>query len=412
MRALLSTIGSRGDVQPLLALAQALVALGHDVHLCVPPDFVPLAASLGLAATPIGPELRATGKAPVAGAAPPTAAERRKLTEDTVAAQFDTLLPLARDADVVVGATALQVAAPSVAEKLGLPYVFAVYAPMVLPSPHHAPPVYALLGDAADPPRETWPALWEQNLARFDAAFGAALNAQRAALGLAPVASVSRHVFTARPLLAADPTLAPWPEPGDPGVAQTGAWLVRDARPLDLELEAFLAAGEAPVYFGFGSIRAPEGLARTMLAAARAHGRRAIVLRGWAELDPGDDGADVLTVGEVDQQALFRRVAAVVHHGGAGTTHVAALAGAPQVVIPQHYDQPYYAGRVAALGAGVAHPAGAPTVESLTDALGRALAPEVAERARALAEKIVTDGADVAARVILAATREAERPTS
>ena len=136
------------------------------------------------------------------------------------------------------------------------------------------------------------------------------------------------------------------------------------------------------------------------------------MLRGWAELDPGDDGADVLTVGEVDQQALFRRVAAVVHHGGAGTTHVAALAGAPQVVIPQHYDQPYYAGRVAALGAGVAHPAGAPTVESLTDALGRALAPEVAERARALAEKIVTDGADVAARVILAATREAERPTS
>jgi vancomycin aglycone glucosyltransferase len=135
---------------------------------------------------------------------------------------------------------------------------------------------------------------------------------------------VRSHIFTRRPLLAADPTLGPWPDPPDDTVVQTGAWILRDERPLAPELEAFLAAGEPPVYFGFGSAHAPVDLARTMIASARAHGRRAVVLRGWAELALVDDAPDCLAVGEVNQQALFTRVAAVVHHGGAGTTTAAA----------------------------------------------------------------------------------------
>ena len=103
-----------------------------------------------------------------------------------------------------------------------------------------------------------------------------------------------------------------------------------------------------------------------MIESARALGRRAIVRRGWAELSLIGDGSDCLSIGEVNQQALFKRVAAVVHHGGAGTTTAAARAGAPQVVIPQHYDQPYWAQRVQQLGVGTAHATPTPTAESLT----------------------------------------------
>ena len=106
-----------------------------------------------------------------------------------------------------------------------------------------------------------------------------------------------------------------------------------------------------------------------------AQGRRAVVARGWAGLAVIDDGDDCFVVGEVNQQALFRRVAAVVHHGGAGTTTTAARAGAPQVVVPQMADQPYWAGRVAELGIGAAHDGPTPTVESLAAALETALAP-------------------------------------
>ena len=138
MRALLATIGSRGDVQPLVGLALALQSLDQEVRMCVPPDFVEWIAGLGIAAIPIGPELRSTGKAKP-GAAPPTPEQIRQMIEGTVAAQFETISRAAETCDMIVGATALQIAAPSVAERMGIPYVFAAYCPAVLPSPHHAP---------------------------------------------------------------------------------------------------------------------------------------------------------------------------------------------------------------------------------------------------------------------------------
>jgi vancomycin aglycone glucosyltransferase len=109
-----------------------------------------------------------------------------------------------------------------------------------------------------------------------------------------------------------------------------------------------------------------------------------------------------LSIGETNLRALFRRVAAVVHHGGAGTTTTAARAGAPQVVMPQHYDQHYFAARVAHLGIGAAHPAGAPTVDSLSKALEGALQVQVANRARSVAALVRDDGAEIAARHIMA----------
>ena len=405
MRVLLSTIGSRGDVQPLVALALELRTLGEEVRLCVPPDFREWIEGMGLPVTPIGPELRYTGKADPA-APRPTPEQVRAMMEGTVATQFETIAAAARGCDMIVGATALQIAAPSVAEKMGIPYVFAAYAPAVLPLPHHAPPVLAMADDRPAPAAADYRELWDQDARRWNDTWGPLLNPHRASLGLSPVTDVRGHVLTGRPWLAADPTLAPWPDPTDAAVFQTGAWILPDERPLSAELEAFLDAGEPPVYFGFGSIRAPEGLSRAMIESARALGRRAVVLRGWADLSLVDDAPDCLAIGEVNQQALFRRVAAVVHHGGAGTTTAAARAGAPQVVIPQHYDQHYWAQRVHQLGIGTAHAPGAPTADSLASALEQTLHPDVGALARSTAIAMRADGARAAAERLIADPHE------
>ena len=405
MRVLLSTIGSRGDVQPLVALALALRELGHDVRLSVPPDFREWIEGLGFAVTPIGPEVRTFQAARPAGAAPQspmTAEQRRQLAEASVDAQFTTVAAAAEGCDGIVAATALQIAARSVAEQRGIPYVFAAYCPIVFPSPHHAPPpLPALPGqplDATPPGNET---LWARDTQRFNDLFGPALNAHRASIGLAPVDDVRRHVFGDQPWLAADRVLAPWPDSAEGSVVQTGAWIVPDERPLAADIEAFLDAGAPPIYFGFGSVRVASDLGPVMLQTARALGRRAIVSRGSADLSL-DAAPDCLVIGEANLRRLFGRVAAVVHHGGAGTTTLAALAGAPQVVVPQIYDQHYFARRVQDLRIGAAHAPGAPTTASLTASLARALDRDVATKAGALATKIVTDGAHAAAERLLA----------
>jgi vancomycin aglycone glucosyltransferase len=459
MRVLLSTIGSRGEVQPVVALAEQLRAVGQEVRICAPPDFGDWIEGIGIPFTPVGPELRWTGKAaPTVAAATPE--QRRQMIEGAVATQFATIPTAAEGCEVIVACGALQIAAHSIAEQLGIRYVYAAYCPITLPSAHHAPPV--LPGWTPDPTAGN-PTLWAQDTQRWNEIWGPALNSQRAAAGLPPLDDIRTHIFTDQPWLAADPTVAPWPtnptvaplpanstasplpvdptvaprpaaptiarqptdpaveprpagpsgapRPTDPTVArqpvdldvvQTGAWILPDERPLSAELETFLAAGDPPVYFGFGSIRAPQDLSKIMIEAARALGRRAIVLRGWADLALLDDAPDCLSIGEVNQQALFRWVAAAVHHGGAGTTTAAAGAGVPQVVIPQHYDQPYFARRVHDLGVGAAHAAGAPTADSLAAALDHALQAEVAGRAKVVADAVRVDGADLATRRLLA----------
>ena len=174
-----------------------------------------------------------------------------------------------------------------------------------------------------------------------------------------------------------------------------------DRRPLSAELAAFLDAGAPPILFGFGSMRAARASASTLIAAARALGYRAVVLRGWAGLGQSDDSADWLSVGETNLQALLPRVAAIVHHGGSGTTTQAMQAGIPQVVVPHEFDQPYYAERVAALGIGIRHAASEPTADSLAEALDQALTPSVTARAQTLATAVRTDGTSAAAREIL-----------
>ncbi len=401
MRVLLSTYGSRGDVEPLVGLAVRLRELGAEVRVCAPPDedFAQRLAGVGVPLVPVGPSARAL----TTGAPPPSAANLPQRAAELIAGQFDAVTAAAEGCDVLVATGMMPAAAGarSVAEKLGIPSVSVTFQQLTLPSPYHQPLAYP--GRPFPPEVTDNRVLWDLDAQSINALFGEALNTNRASIGLPPVDDVRDYVIGDRPWLATDPVLDPWQEPADLDVVQTGAWILPDERPLPAELVAFLDAGAPPVYVGFGSMsmRASTDAAQVAVEAIRAQGRRALVGRGWAELTPIDDRDDCFVVGEVNQQALFGRVAAVVHHGGAGTTTTAARAGAPQVVVPQAADQPYWAGRVADLGIGTAHDGPTPTFASLSAALGTALTHETRARATAVAGTIRTDGATVAAKLLL-----------
>jgi vancomycin aglycone glucosyltransferase len=408
MRVLLSTYGGRGDVEPLVGLAVRLRALGAQVRVCAPPDCAERLAEVGVPLVPVGPPVRQL----VHGATRPSVADVPRLAAELIAEQFDKLPAAAEGCDALVATGLFPVAAgaQSVAEKLGIRYVFAAYCPIFLPSPHRPP--QPLPGRPLPPDVTDNRVLNDLNIQNYNALFGDALNTHRASIGLPPVDNVRDHVITDHPWLAADPILGPWQESPDLDVVQTGAWILPDERRLPAELEAFLAAGTPPVYVGFGSMRAPKDVARVAIEAIRAQGRRALVAHGWADMALIDDRDDCFAVGEVNQQQLFRRVAAVVHHGGAGTTTTAARAGAPQVVVPQMADQPYFAGRVAELGIGTAHDGPTPTTESLSAALRTTLTPETRARATAVAGAIRTDGTTVAAKLLLDAVSRERPPVS
>jgi vancomycin aglycone glucosyltransferase len=410
VRVLLTTWGSRGDVEPLAALAEAVRELGAEARVCAPPDeeFAKLLERVGVPLVPLGPTVHSV----VANPKPPTARDAFALAPALVAARFDTLTAAAEGCDALLATGLMPAGARDVAEKLGIHYVFACFHLLGLPS-RHLPP--GRRPGTPSPQDETDNrVLWQQDAQRVNALYGEALNSHRAAIGLPPVDNVRDYVLTGSPWLAADATLCPSQGMTDLDVVQTGAWILPDDRPLPNGTEAFLDAGAPPVYVGFGSMaaHAPKDIARVAIEAVRAQGRRVLLARGWAELAPIDDVDDCFVLGEVNQQALFGRVAAVVHHGGAGTTTTAARAGAPQVIVPQIADQPYWAARVAELGIGVAHEGSTPTVDSLSAALATALAPETRTRARTVAGAIRADGAAVAAKLLLEAASRTKPPVT
>ena len=400
MRVLLSSYGSRGDVEPLAGLAVALQALGVETLVSAPPDqeFVELLARAGILFAPAFMGVRDwVAWARESGLKLPGFAAKM------IPAQYDAINAAAAGCDAIV-ATGLfpsVAAAQCVAEKRGLHYEQAVLCPLFLPSHHHRPfprPGYPLPPEVTDER-----ALWALNAQDMNAIFGESVNAQRTLVGLPKLDNVRDHVFTDHSLLASDPVLWPWLPTDLSHPAQTGAWILPDERALPAGLSTFLEAGAPPVYVGFGSIAVQGGrdIAQAAIQAIRAQGCRAVLARGWAELALVDDQDDCFLVGEVNQQALFRRVAVVVHHGGAGTTTTAAFAGAPQVIVPQIVDQPYWAAHVAALGIGMAHDGPTPTFTSLSAALNGALAPETRARATAVADAMRGDGAMVAANLLL-----------
>jgi vancomycin aglycone glucosyltransferase len=409
MRILLSTYGSRGDVEPLAALGAALQALGAEAKVSAPGDeeFAALLARAGVPIAPAFAPVREWAKEMINRSQSASPEDRARLISgqaaEIVARQYEALTAAAEGCDAVVafGLFPSCAAARMVAEQRGMRYMLGTFCPVWLPSPHNRPheyPSHPLPSGVTDNRL-----LWEMDIRTKNALFGEAINGQRASLGLPPVQNVRNYVYGDSVLLACDPTLGPWPGSDLIDAVQAGALILPDCRPLPDGLEAFLDAGPPPVYVGFGSIAVAPDAARTAIEANRARGLRTVIAQGWAGLGPVDDGDDCFQVGEVNQQALFGRAAAAIHHGGAGTTTAAARAGAPQVIVPQIGDQPYWAKRVAELGIGAAHDGAVPTAASLSAALDIALAPNVRVRARELAGAVRADGAKAAAEWLVGA---------
>lgn len=397
MRAVLAPIGSRGDVQPMLALGLALLRAGHSVLVCAAENYAELVREHGLAYARGGRDAEAMMREQGESLGNPIAVMRagRAVIDE----QFGVLHAACAGADLLVGTILLSMG-PTVAEARRIPFYWAGYVPSCLPTSELPPPL------GLPPWRRPWlnRAVWRLMGAASNWVARAVINRRRIELGLAPIPDVYRHLEAHPVLLAAEPLLAQPPADSRAPTYQTGSWILAQTAPLPAQVERFLADGPPPVYIGFGSMPSadPARRTRTLVDAVLASGRRAILSSGWAKLAEVPLPDSCLRVDEINHQRLFPRMAAVVHHGGAGTTTSAARAGVPQVIVPHLFDQPFWAWRMHALG--VAPPpvhkrasAGrlAAAIRQATEDAG------MADRARALAQRLQeSDGVGAAVRIL------------
>ena len=403
MRVLLAPHGTRGDVQPMLALATGLRARGHDVSFVAPANSVDWIASFGFRCFSDGIDVEELMQS--AGTRLQSLRwQMRSLTDILIPKLFDTVSAAADAARpaIIVG-SGVQMAGTSIAELRGIPSVTAMFAPCTVPSSDSPPPVVRW----QTLPRWLNQAIWQWGAPFADRALAGPMNAARERFGLAPHPKPSRLIAGKRTIVAADRELGPFPKDAPATVVSTDAWILDEPQAaMDAQLDDFLRAGPPPIYVGLGSMVAKPGLstAAHVAAAARALGCRLIVAGGWARIDRGVDVSDsVMPVREAQHQALFPRVKAVIHHGGAGTTTAAARAGVPQLILPHILDQYYWAHRVELLGLG---PRALP-IEQITTKRLTSRCRELIEsdrfggNARVLAERMVArDGVANAASIL------------
>ena len=373
METFLLTLGTRGDVQPFVALGKRLARDGHAVTLCTTANFAPFVERHGLRCAPLDPALvefttgdagrRAIerfGGGPLGKARWIVEAARRfkpifrrLLVEQWAAAQGAELIVYHPNA---VGGYHL-------AEALGVPGVMADPMPTWVPTgefPSFVFPTLPLPGRelVAAYNRLTYRLLprltramygsvvttWRRDTLRLPARSLAAGELVRADGAPVPVLlGFSPHVV---------PRPADWPET----VAVTGYWFLDEGEGWEPppDLAAFLASGRPPVFVGFGSMagRDPARLAGTVLDALARTGERGVIVRGWGGLAVPDPPPGVFVAESVPYDWLLPRVTAVVHHGGAGSTAAGLRAGTPTVICPFVADQPFWGARVASLGVG------------------------------------------------------------
>jgi vancomycin aglycone glucosyltransferase len=368
VRILFAPYGTRGDVQPLIPLALALEARGHQIRFVVPANSVQWVRALGFDCESNGVDVEAEVRS-IESDASAMRRHIRRVADEIIPLLFDSVARAAADADLLLS-SGVPLVAPSVAECRGIPNVYALFCPAALPNSESPPPIVQ---------RQTFPrwvnaALWRAMPLLGDFLLRPAINRGRAGLGLPPTRSPMTSLMSARMLVAADPELAPLAAGAPATSLQTDPWILRDASLLEPRVEMFVRAGPPPVYVGFGSMVAKESLqlGHCAVQAARSIGCRLIVAGGWASLDAGlADSDEVLAISEAPHGALFPMVAAAVHHGGAGTTTAAARAGIPQIIVPHVLDQFYWARRVELLGLG---PPSLPVGEVSADALATRMA--------------------------------------
>jgi UDP:flavonoid glycosyltransferase YjiC (YdhE family) len=390
----LTPIGSRGDVQPMVALGLELAGHGHHVTIAAPENFASWVREHGLAFAPVGPDIEAQIRH-FGEQAHETRKQMVIMRREIIPHQFDALPDICARADLLVGA-GLQVAGPSIAELLGIPYAFVAYAPVVLRSGRYPPPVVR----SQRLPGIVNRAVWHGFEAMLGVMIARAISRHRASLDLPPVRDVARYMTSFPILLAADRALTGDVPDLAPNVHRTSALRLPDDGTLPYDVQAYLDAGPAPVLVGFGSMvtdRAAD-LVATFVRAAEAAGVRLIVQAGWTGITPEQVAvpATCLLTGAIAHSALLPRVGAVVHHGGSGTTASVARAGCPQLVIPHLLDQFYWAERVRTLGLGPEpiHVRRVRRSEPLATALhDLATNAEYRANAQALAPRLTDDGA-------------------
>lgn len=363
MRALLVTHGTRGDVQPLLALAVALRRAGHGVLLAAPCSAAAMAAEHGVefAGLDEGPNrlledpvVRRAADGGYRGLRGKVAAVRTaRRIKPLMAPVLRDLGDIARDsaAEVVVHTPTLP--AQHVAELLGVPAVLAALQPGWVPTGAFPCPMLPLPRLPKVLNRATYLAV----AATLRAYTGVTDRWRVDRLGLPRRRGAhdllrDEHGRDRLVLQAFSPRVTPLAPDWPPSVRTTGFWYLPDAPwTPSPDLEQFLSAGPPPVYIGFGSMAGRDAArtGRIVAEAVRAAGVRAILATGWGGIAPPST-PDVHVVDQVPHRWLFPRMGAVVHHGGAGTTAAALAAGVPQVVCPFVADQPHWAARAHALG--------------------------------------------------------------
>jgi UDP:flavonoid glycosyltransferase YjiC (YdhE family) len=377
--------GTRGDVQPFIALGKGLQASGHQVRLVASVNFKSWIEAHGLEVAVSEVDVQAmmvTGdglKWVEHGNSPLRQVRIMKRLFHTIGWQmmFDAWQAV-QDADAIVTSFTSDVYGGSIAEKLGIRHISAIMQPALVatrdgraisagaPNPNGLSLANYLIGKWIIEPLP-W-RLVNNSINRF----------RQEVLGLPRQTADAYHAVRQRILTLhgysphVAPPAADWP----PSFHTTGYWFLDEDTEWQLPagLRTFLDAGPKPVYVGFGSMtgRDPHALTQLLLAAIEQSGQRAVLLSGWAGLGRLPLPDTVFCIEAAPHNLLFPHMAAVVHHGGCGTTGEGLRAGVPTVIVPHLGDQVFWGQRVAALGVG-ARPIPRPklTAERLASAIRR-----------------------------------------
>jgi sterol 3beta-glucosyltransferase len=343
MRVLVITFGTEGDVRPLAALCAALIEAGHEARLLGPGGALESARALGVPAYGLPGSVGATLSAAGTTRNANSAAALARVVNQNSPAWLKLALDHGADCDAVVGAGLAAFIGLSAAEKLGVAGVGAGMFP-ITPTAEFASP---FLPPGAVP---TWAnrlsflligeIIW-RSLVR-------ATNLARKQVGL----PARRRLWTEHPMLYGfSRHLVPSPHDWPANAAVCGAWSSpqTDWSPPEA-LATFLAAGEPPIYVGFGSmaVAQPHRLLEALIAGIG--GRRALFYPGWSGILEPDLPPNFHVIGATPHDWLFPRTGMAIHHGGSGTTHSAARAGVPSIVAPFAGDQAFWADRVRRAG--------------------------------------------------------------
>ncbi len=357
MKILISTLGSRGDVQPYLALAVGLQQAGHRVTLAAPQTFADWIQSYGVDSAPVrfNPQEVMQKLAKSGGGLRAMRTMRAVLSKGLEEAQ-DDVWRAAEDADFFIQ-TGTGMGALEIASLRGIPVAFAYLVPL---APTRAFPMFWLpfrfsLGGGYNllTHKLVSRMLWSVG--------GSATNQWRARLGLPAWRSEAEMFAYANrlnmPFLHGySPSLLPKPSDWDANRHITGYWFLDPAPDWQppADLLRFLAGGPPPIYLGFGSMNTenPERQTRLALKALELAGQRGILLTGWGGISQLSASPNVFFVDNAPHAWLFPQVAAVVHHGGAGTTGAGLRAGIPGILTPFGGDQFSWADLVVKAGVG------------------------------------------------------------